>query len=454
MGDARGGGGGTALVVASLSASVPRPRLIVVTAGDSDRLSGDDAHLLAVESAAIFGHTLKLMILEPSDQALDVDALRAEVAQRLPSQPRATQLVDTSTSQPRWVEAANFDIRSHVRRVPTTECVTREDMWRVVGGLMSNHLDRARPLWTFDVIGPFADGREAIAARIHHAMCDGIAAVRFLDAVLWDAHPVAPARAGAGPTVRTGTLTEMWRMPEVVARELGHRARSPFDLPVTAARELAFTVAPLAEMKAIGGSRPRHATVNDVLLAVITGGLRTWRATGGASTRRLRAQIPVSLHHRDEKASNLGNRDSFINVDLPLAVDDPLARLDAISDQTRASKSRGDAKELYDLFHALGRVRAIGDAARRFASSAQEFSVAISNVPGPAAPIAVAQRGVTHLFSSSEPAMHHALRISAISCASDVGIGLCVDPLALPDVAELAAAIERSYAELHSAALG
>src|SRR5258708_34875766 len=98
---------------------------------------------------------------------------------------------------------------------------------------MSTSLDRSKPLWTVDVIGPLADGREALAARIHHAMCDGIAAVRFLDAVLWDAHPEAPAHTGAR-TVHIGPLTELLRMPAAVARELGgHPARSPFDLPVT-----------------------------------------------------------------------------------------------------------------------------------------------------------------------------------------------------------------------------
>jgi hypothetical protein len=206
-------------------------------------------------------------------------------------------------------------------------------------------------------------------------------------------------------------------------------------------------------MRTIGGSRPRHTTVNDVLLAVVAGGLRDWLGHGGPADGRIRAQIPVSLHHRDEKASDLGNRDSFINVDLPLGVDDALARLDIIGAETTMRKPLGDAEELYDLFHALGRVRYIGSAARRFAATAEEFSVAISNVPGPSTPIAVAGRQVTHLFSSSEPAMHHALRISAISCASDVGIGLCVDPLALPDVAGLAAAIDSSHAELRSAAI-
>ena len=423
---------------------------------DPDRLSVDDAHILALESATITGHTLQLAVLEPGTGPLDVDALRTSVAKRLPAERRATQRVDTSGLAPRWVAATEFDICEHVRRLTAPDCVSQADLWRAVSALMSQHLDRQRPLWTFDVIGPLGDGREAIAVRIHHAMADGIAGVRFLDAVLWDPHLDPPGDTpGLRSAAECARLTEAWRMPGAVLRELGHPGqRSPFDRPVTIARELAFTVARLAEMKAIGASRATRATVNDVLLAIVAGGLRAWLGVSAGARPHLHAQVPVSLHHRDEAAGDLGNHDSFLNVDLPLGEPDPLARLDLISAQTGERKQLGDAEELYHLFHALGRMKYIGSAAQRLAGSAREFSVSISNVPGPSSLISVAGRRVEHLFSSSEPAVHHALRISAISCAGDVGIGLCTDPNALPDVARLAAAIDTAYAELRSAAIG
>jgi Wax ester synthase-like Acyl-CoA acyltransferase domain len=99
--------------------------------------------------------------------------------------------------------------------------------------LMSQHLDRDRPPWTFDGIGPLTDGREAIAARIHHAMADGIAAVRFLHTLLWDPH-AEPAANGPHPGLRAEVerepLVEALRLPGAVLRELGHRVSdSPFD---------------------------------------------------------------------------------------------------------------------------------------------------------------------------------------------------------------------------------
>lgn len=421
---------------------------------DSSELSADDAHILGLESTAVTGHTLKLLILEPASRPLDLEALRNTVQQRLSAQPRATQLVDTSESVPRWVEAEAFDIRDHVRRVPDSDGISGSDLWRIVGGLMSEHLDRSRPLWTFDLIGPLADGREAIAARIHHAMADGIAGVHFLSTVLLDVQsgvtPQSPPPTGSDAL---SLPAEVRRMPGAAFRELGMPGSpSPFDLPISVARELAFTVVPLAEMKAIGQSRPNRATVNDVLLAIITGGLRTWLPADDSRKRHLRAQVPVSLHHRQHDEAASGNQDSFINVDLPLAEADPLARLDLINAETRTRKSHGDAALLYDLFHALGRYKPIGTALQHLADSAREFAVAISNVPGPRHPVGIGTRRVLELFSSSEPAAHHALRISAISCGTDIGIGLCTDPNALPGIAGLAEAIDDSFTALRTAA--
>ncbi len=185
----------------------------------------------------------------------------------------------------------------------------------------------------------------------------------------------------------------------------------------------------------------------------MAGGLREWLGEDDGALPRLRAQIPVSLHHRDADARELGNRDSFLNVDLPLAEPDPLARLDAINAETVQRKRLGDAEELYDFFHALARFKHLSHSAERLAAGPREFSLSISNVPGPREPVSVGGRRVENLFSIAEPADRHALRISAISCAGELGIGLCTDPEALPGVSGLASAIERSLIELREASI-
>lgn len=422
-------------------------------------LSPDDAAILALESAAIAGHTVKVLVLEPADP-LDLEGLRESVAERLAAEPRGRQQVELDADGgARWVEAGDFEIAEHVRRREGTEGIAEGELWRTAGEIMSERLDHSRPLWSLDVVGPLADGREAVVARIHHAMADGISSVRFLERVLWSADPhagvVPPAPAhppgAAGDVPAASRAAELRHLPGALARELGHIAsESPLDRPIGAARELAFVGLPLDELKRIGHSRPRRATVNDVLLAIVAGGLRSWLEADHLPA--LRAQVPVSLHHRDESAGELGNRDSFLNVDLPLEEAEPLARLDLIGAETAERKQLGDAEELYDFFHALARFKHLGRRLQRLATSPREFSLSISNVPGPRRAIAIAGRRVEQLGSAAEPADRHALRVSAISCAGTVGIGLCTDPEALPGVDGLADALESSFAELAAAA--
>jgi WS/DGAT/MGAT family acyltransferase len=429
-------------------------------AGTPEELAPDDAHILALESDSITGHTLKLIMLEAGSQPLDLEALRTSVAERLATTPRALQrVVRDAAGAPCWAECEDFDVAAHVRRLELGSGADEAELWRTAGELMSQRLDHDRPLWAFDVVGPLADGREAIVVRVHHAMADGISTVRFCGSVLWHAvaeRAAAPRKRTAAAAVESAEkhhrLDELRRLPGALHRELGgHAQESPLDRPVGSARELAFVAIPLADLKAIGASRPGHVTVNDVLLAVVAGGLREWLGAAGGLPA-LRAQIPVSLHHRSEGAGELGNRDSFLNVDLPLGEAEPIARLDRIQAETEERKRLGDAEELYDFFHALARFKHLDRAVEHLAAEPREFSLSISNVPGPRDEIAVAGRRVERLASVAEPADRHALRVSALSCARTVGVGLCTDPDALPDVAGLAAALERAADELRAAA--
>ncbi len=423
---------------------------------ESDRLSVDDARILALESEAIAGHTLKLVVLA-AGEPLDLEQLRAAVEARLPPGSRGRDRVELG-DQPRWVPDEDFQIAAHVRRQPQTEGISERRAWEVAAELMSQRLDHRRPLWELDLVGPLDDGREAIVCRIHHAMADGISSVRFLREVLWDesSEPAAKPHA-AGPSLAAphGRLRELVRMPGAIARELGHRGSdTALDQRIGSARELAFSAFPLADLKSIGGALPGHVTVNDVFLAGVAGGLRRWLEHAGERLPHLRAQIPVSLHHRDEGETELGNRDSFLNVDLPIDEPDPMTRLRLINEQTSTRKRHGDAKELYDLFHALSRFKHLDRAAQHLAGGPREFSLSISNVPGPSSALSVAGRPVENLFSVAEPADRHALRASAISCSGTIGIGLCTDPEAVAGIDRLAEAIEASFAELRAASIG
>jgi diacylglycerol O-acyltransferase / wax synthase len=451
-----------------------------------DRLGFDDVEILRLESPSIAGHTLKLLLLEPSGEPLDLDDLRERVAGRLSREGRARQRIAFTPFRlgpPAWVDDPDFDLARHVRRREGTEGLDDDGLAAVAGEVMAERLDPMRPLWALDLVGPLADGRSAIVARVHHAMADGISSLRFLGGLLWDEEddmPAPPAwqpdpvpsglalatealrdrasaapsgvarlaRAAGNPSRWPNTARALAGLPGALRRELRPGSVDPeLDRLVGREREIAFADVSLAQLKAIGHSRPGHVTVNDVLLAAVAGALRSW-LEHGREEPVLRAQVPVSLHHHDERGDELGNRDSFLNVDLPLGEPDPVRRLERINAETMERKQHGDPAELYDLFHALSRLRPLYRAASRVASSAREFGLAISNVPGPHDPIQVAGRSVERLASVAEPAPHHALRMSAISNAGTVTIGLCSDPGALSGLGELVAAFTVSIEEL------
>ena len=432
-----------------------------MTEAPREPLSVDDAAILALESEAIAGHTMKVIVLEPGDEPLSLERLRESVAARLESEPRARQRIEVPAEgdqRPCWVVDEQFEIGAQVRLREGAEGGDEEVMWALAGELMSERLDHRRPLWALDLVGPLDDGRQAIVARIHHAMADGISAVRFLSGVLWDSEQVA----APAPSKRR----RAGRRAPVAGRGAAPPPRG--DAPGARGARVAVAAGPPDRIGPCVGLHDRPAGRAEADRRLATGSrdgqrrparrcgrrpARVARRDGGGELPALRAQIPVSLHHRDEGDAALGNRDSFLNVDLPLAEADPLTRLDLINAETSQRKRLGDAQELYDLFHALGRFKHLGHAAQRLAGRPREFSLSISNVPGPRAAISVAGRAVERLCSVAEPADRHALRVSAISCAGTVGIGLCTDPEALAGVAELAGAIDDSFAELRAAAI-
>ena len=253
-----------------------------------------------------------------------------------------------------------------------------------------------------------------------------------------------PRRVAAG-------LREAAREPAALVRELSPlSSSSPLDRHIGSRRELAFADAALEELKrvehAVGERVGRHVTINDVALAAVAGGLRRWLRGDGEVA--MRAQVPVSMHHRDESAADLSNRDSFLSVDLPISEPDPLRRLELINAETVERKDLHDADALYAFFHRLSHAGPLYREAMRLAAGPREFSLSISNVPGPREPVYVMGRRVSDLHSIAEPADRHALRVSAVSLAGTMHFALCTDPDALPDVHRLGRGIERSVEEL------
>jgi diacylglycerol O-acyltransferase / wax synthase len=167
-------------------------------------------------------------------------------------------------------------------------------------------------------------------------------------------------------------------------------------------------------------------TVNDVVLSAVAGGLRRWLVHHGASLDGLRVKVPVSLHRGAE--DGLANRDRFMFVDLPLELDDPHGRLLAVGRQTRVRKADRDAQILDTLLSDLARVSApLERRAERWLMSPRVFTLTVSNVRGPGAPVWVMGARLRALHSLAEIADRHALRVAVVSAADRVSFGLCAD---------------------------
>lgn len=411
-------------------------------------LSDEDAAILALESARIAGHTCKILRLAAPVEGgapPTAERLRAQIAARLDDAPELRWRLEVDGGAPAWADAGAPDLGAHVRAVagPLDEAGLRAH----VAELMASRLPRDRPLWSVDVVEALDGGGAAVCFRIHHALADGSTAMRLGRAVLWDEDevPVAGSRPHA-PSSRQPHLAA------AVAHELlpHSSARTPLAGRAGTRRAVAMTTARLDTVKAIGHGRDPRATVNDVVLAAVAGGLRRWLLHHHGPLPDVRVKVPVSLHAPGDDA---GNRDSFYAVDLHLAEPDPLARLDAIHADEDARKHDGDALALDELLHGLGRrVPALARLVQRWEGNARVFALNVSNVPGP--------RGIVHVLGAPARAMHslaeigdhHLLRVAVVSMGGELGFGLCADADAVPDVDVIAAGAAEELQELATAA--
>jgi diacylglycerol O-acyltransferase len=417
-----------------------------------EQLSAEDARILALESGTVRGHTCKVIVVGGEHRAEEV---RAVLSERIDAFPRLRQRLAPTAEA--WIDDPGFAIEEHVvARGPADDAGLR----RLVGDAMTRQLDRDRPLWAIDVVSPLVGGRTALVWRIHHAIADGMTAMRMARGLLLEpagerpGHETPAGHPGPPAHQTTRVMRAATRMPAALWRQLGPRGvGTPLDRPAGPRREVAFVDADLERLRGIGHAAAVRATVNDVVLAAVAGGLRGWLERRGMPDEGLRAKVPVSLHSHDEP--DAANRDSFMVVDLPLAEADPLERLCAVARATRACKARRDAETLDAFFRDLSHLsRALGRRAQRWAISPRVFAVNVSNVPGPRGPQRVLGSPLLELHSLAEIANRHALRVSVVSAAGRISFGLCADPDAVGDLDILTQGIEAEIRALDAAVGG
>ena len=457
----------------------------------SNRLSPLDVSFLYMETPSTAMHVGGVAVFEPPPDGFDYDRLVELISQRIGLVPRYRQKVrwvPGRIANPVWVDDPDFDVTYHVRRSALPKPGTDAQLRELVGRLQSRHLDRSRPLWEIYLVEGLEGGRIAIVTKTHHAMVDGVSAVD-IGTVILDLEPTprevphddwAPDRAPNGLQLVAGAVSDYLAKPSgaldtvkaavgdvrstvgkvgalaggVLAqvRTMAKQApSSPLNVPIGEQRRFGMATTSLDDYKRI---RKAHGgTVNDVVLATVSGALRTWLLTRGETvtpTTVVRAMVPVSVRSENQNG-DLGNRVSSYFVDLPVGEANPVMRLHQVSYAMRAHKESGaavGADALVQLsgfapptIHALG-ARTASSLTRRL------FNLVVTNVPGPQFPLYAAGARMLAMYPVVPLAKHQAVSIGLTSYNGGVFYGLNADRDAMPDIDVLASCLEESLAEL------
>jgi diacylglycerol O-acyltransferase / wax synthase len=455
---------------------------------DSDRLSPLDASFLHLERDVQQLHVGSAMIFEGPGPTYD--ELCAAIDARLALVPRYRQRVRRVALElglPVWVDDANFRIRNHVLHTAVRSPGSDRQVQTLGARLMSEHLDLTRPLWEMWLVQDMSGGRWALINKGHHAMIDGLAGNDIMG-VLLDREPgpasaavlAPPWRPRPGPSsigLVASSVTDALRRPLELGSLAADALRRPIRLALRIALEaygLARLGAKLARPESVLdgpiGSRRRWGwaradltdvkrvknalggTVNDVVLAAVTGGLRAFLLSRGESVegRTIRSMVPVSTRGPDDHHA-LGNQVSAIFADLPVGIADPAARLAAITRQLSSLKRSGMAVGVDAMMTATGFVPptlfALGTrAAAHFPQ--RSVSTVTTNVPGPQVPLYLLGRRMTEMFPYIPLAMEVRVTIGIMSYDGQLSFGVTGDHDAVPDIAVLCEGIESATAEL------
>ena len=394
-----------------------------------ERLSGLDNVFLAAESPGNWLHVMAILILDPDTVpgGYTYDGFRNYVARRLhmiPPLRRRLLEVPFGLANPVWVDDPDIDIDRHLHRAAVPEPGGHRELAQLAAEMMERPLDRSRPLWEITVVEGVADGHIALLAKLHHSMMDGMAGMQFMAALLTRepdvSDPVPTPREPTPPipsslslllAATPSRLTRPLRIARAATTTLVRMARhqlrdrsenEPEDeavdvvrmwlnAPTTPERSIAFVSLPLDEARAV--AHAHDATVNDVILAIVGGALRTELGRRGVLPEAsVVAGVPVSTH---EEGDDLANAVSVMYVALGTELADPIERLHSIRDGARSAKRRqgglvGDGVSAWanallpyetsfvaGLFHDLGLLHHMPPLC----------NLVISNMPGPPVPL-------------------------------------------------------------------
>ncbi len=455
-----------------------------------DRLSGLDASFLHMEQGPAHMHVASTAVFE--GPAPSYDEFRDHIASRLHLVPRFRQklrFVPFGQGRPVWVDDPQLNLDYHVRHTALPSPGSEEQLRLLAARIFSQRLDRSKPVWEMWLVDGLEGDRFAVVAKSHHCLVDGVSGVD-ITTVMYDLAPESQRQRASEPWIprpepsdaqllgdallqRATSPREMVRGARALVRgprqALGAAAEalesagafaraglaappSPFNVDIGPYRRFAVVRSDLAELKRVKNAA--GGTVNDVILAAVTGAVGRYLRERGHSTQGLemRAMVPISVRAEDEHGA-LGNRVSAMMATLPVWCEDPLERLGVVS------RSMGDLKSSHQAMGAELMTEladfappTIAAQASRLQSRQRWFNFVVTNVPGPQFPLYLLGRRLLEVFPMVPLAKRQAVCFGIMSYDGTVNFGLTADYDAMSDLEALAGDLEAALQELSDAA--
>jgi len=457
-----------------------------------ERMPGIDAAFLYMETPTAHMHTIKVALVAPTAAAGDpIVRLQTDLRARLhllPAFRRRIVEVPFGLHHPVVIEDPDFDLARHLRTVSLPAPGGTTEMDAAISTIASVPLARDRPLWEITLLEGFADGRIPVVAKIHHALADGVAAAALLADVLstapdvgtvspWKPEPVPNPGRLLRAAARDHVL-QLRRLPSLIrhtahnlGRTIRHRRhaavtpprpildtpRTPLGGALTAERTFVSTSLSLGDVKVI--KKALGVTLNDVLLAMVSGALRSHlMARGALAERSLVAEVPVAT---DAPGAHrlAGNRLSNIFTSLRSDLADPVARVRSIHEITLAAKELHQVlgPDLYEAWSQYAPPRPFALWMRLYSRlrladrHRPPINVIVSCVPGPRTPLAWESGALDAIFSVGPIIEGAALNVTAWSYVDRLYVGVLACPALVPDAASIARDLHRELETLRRA---
>lgn len=459
------------------------------------RLSGMDAMFLSMEGTEWPQHTLGLMILDPSDAPeFNYQNLREHLRKRLPYMPqfqRRIQEVPFQLDRPVWVDEPNFQLDAHLHRGAVPAPGGPHELAEIVGEILGRQLYRHQPLWESWYLEGLEGGRVAFVAKTHHSMVDGVSGAGLSD-VLCDVDPKAiapiiplpddpdqPRHSGMELLARgaASTLTVAPKVARYLKQTVGgavttisHLRRDdppprPMSAPKTsfngslsARRGFAYCSLPMADVKQV--KNHFGVKVNDVILDVVAGALRTYLVKRDALPEQpILATVPMST--RSAEDVELGNAVHAMVGSLSTDVEDRVERLHAIHRGMNSAKALAEdlqAQQSIGLTDftpplLLNLVFKAFRAAKLEDRLPLATNLIVSNVPGPPVQLYMAGARIEHIFPVGPLTVGMGMNVTVFSYGKYVDVGVQTDPNLVEDPWELLGSVTDELAQLVAAAL-